>query len=446
LQQFIGRYPETLEPLRTALDQSWFLAARDLNSARGYREYLAAFPDGIHREEGELELERREYERAVAQGTQSAYREFLAIYPDSTHSTAILAELEMVEVRNAASKEALRAMLTSLESAAAQDQAKKRIEYLDFLEANDKNTLPGYSDFLATYPDSSHRNDIERAIEELKDGARFDEVRRSNSRSAYETFLAEFPESRFRPEAEAMLAFFNIEQAQSIDTIERFLELRKATTLLAATQAEYRVACSLLREIVAHRGERAADALMLLYEEERNPDYPLAAFALSENGDQELKAIRAMSPEKRLVVFEVGLYGHTADWNQSWDVHWFLASNKDVVQPKIRGWTRSKSRHGTYTITVQLSLGVDYTKRYVGVTWFNPDYRDDTSTWRETFTASAEATVSTGDGAGSREDIEFSFPRILLRRSPGVEFLIGWETTGVPDSRFVSRIIDVQPR
>lgn len=87
-----------------------------------------------------------------------------------------------------------------------------------FREAEKKNTVAAYEEYLRTYPDGSQRRSAERKLDELKKKEKkaWDEATKSNTKESFEAFLKNFENSSFQQAAkDRIVAIENKDQKEA---------------------------------------------------------------------------------------------------------------------------------------------------------------------------------------------------------------------------------------
>ena len=103
--------------------------------------------------EAAKEAEYALYSNVKSKNTQQAYTQYLNTYPNGTHSYEIRQKLETLQQEQ----------VTEQKRAAA-----KKAEYALFSEVLSKNTQQAYTQYLNTYPNGVHSNEVRQKLEELK--------------------------------------------------------------------------------------------------------------------------------------------------------------------------------------------------------------------------------------------------------------------------------------
>ncbi len=427
IQKFAAHFPQLHDQLRAPVSEVIFSEAKENDELAMFRAYVEGFPDGPHIEEARGHLERKRFELATADNTEESYRRYLQQYPEGLYSERARDQLEIAQVKSvvaAGDADALSKFLGELARDKAIVFAKAELMRLRYLEASNTNTISSYEQFIRNYPDSIFVADAKKGIAEIRAGQAFNSVRRANKESGFEKFLLDYPDSRFVPEARAMVAFFAAKEEPSIPNITKFLSRYHDVRVISVVRSEYAAVMKSLRNLVENE-ETATEALLLLHQEEPDERYLLAAFTQAGTAEQEERVLKKLSPAERLRVFPVSQNQDSFDANQDWDLSFLLGRESTTIRPEFTGYVSSKAKLGAYRVTVKYNLPVHYKRYYSGVTWFNPSYKEDRTDWTKVFTAEAAAKVNQGD---SPVVLHFKLPEILVRKRPGIDFVVGYST------------------
>ncbi|MEO9971619.1 MAG: hypothetical protein ABJG15_17620, partial [Hyphomonadaceae bacterium] len=78
------------EPDKPLTDDEAWVAALEKDTLEGYREYLAQFPEGNHKEDAQAEIDKydeRDWQTALERGTLAGYEDYLEAWPEGLHAS-----------------------------------------------------------------------------------------------------------------------------------------------------------------------------------------------------------------------------------------------------------------------------------------------------------------------------------------------------------------------
>ena len=205
------------------LDDAAFAEAKRHDTVASYREYLAAYPQGIHaaeaRERRAAAKLREEDGAAFAEAkrldTVASYSAYLRSYSGGLHASEARALQAAARVRE-------------------EDDAA-------FAEAKRHDTVASYREYLAAYPQGIHAAEARerRAAAKLReeDGAAFAEAKRLDTVASYSAYLSSYPgglhasgartlRARARDRDEDRAAFTEAKRLDTVAGYDRYLESR----------------------------------------------------------------------------------------------------------------------------------------------------------------------------------------------------------------------------
>jgi len=161
-------------------------SALEADTAFAYRLFLQDFPESIHRDQAQLNLERLDHQawsRAETDGSRAAIEAYREQFPAGLHDADALIRLE--ELRLA-------------EDAAARARSERETADSEAWDAaRAARTIAAVDSYLAEWPDGLHVEEARRLQRTLQDEANerraFEAARKLNTRSAYRSYVDAFP-------------------------------------------------------------------------------------------------------------------------------------------------------------------------------------------------------------------------------------------------------------
>jgi formylglycine-generating enzyme required for sulfatase activity/serine/threonine protein kinase len=177
---------ETREALRSPQEEARWKSALDSDTAYGYQQFMADYPESIHNDQAVLHLERLDHQawgRARMEGSRAAIDAYLEQFPDGMHRAD--ADLLLNEIRLAEEAEQRR-----------QDEARRQDD-LAWESARAQRTIGAMDDYLAAWPGGAH-SDEARTLRaqlqgQLSDRRAFEAAQKLNTADAYQAYIDAFP-------------------------------------------------------------------------------------------------------------------------------------------------------------------------------------------------------------------------------------------------------------
>lgn len=180
-------------PPKSADDEAW-VKALEIDTVKGYRDYLAAFPNGRHKEDAIRlinEFDNEAWATAQERDTIQGYEDYIEAWPEGLHVAE--ARKRIAEIK--AAEEARR---KNAQEAARQEAAA-------WQAAAQANTVPAYEGYLSKFPAGKNAAEAQSRIDRLRasaaDEAAWAAADATKTADAYQQYLTSFPQGKYVPEA-----------------------------------------------------------------------------------------------------------------------------------------------------------------------------------------------------------------------------------------------------
>jgi len=184
---------EDTPPPKSADDEAW-VKALEIDTVKGYRDYLAAFPEGRHKEDAIRlinEFDNEAWATAQERDTIQGYEDYIEAWPEGLHVAE--ARKRIAEIK--AAEEARR----------KNAQEAVRQEAAAWQAAAQANTIPAYEGYLSKFPAGKNAAEAQSRIDRLRasqaDEAAWAAADASKTADAYQQYLTSFPQGKYVPEA-----------------------------------------------------------------------------------------------------------------------------------------------------------------------------------------------------------------------------------------------------
>ena len=218
------------------LDDAAYAEAERHDTVASYREYLAAYPQGMHAAEARdrraaaklRDEDDAAYAEAKRLDTVASYSAYLSSYPRGLHASG--ARTLLARARDRDEDRAAFTEAKHLDTVAGYDRylesrsrgrhvvearrlraaAFRREDAAAFSRAAQRDTVGAYGRYLTSYPEGSFREQAQRlrAAAQLRedDGAAYADAKRLDMVAAYDDYLASYPQGRHAAEARRLRA------------------------------------------------------------------------------------------------------------------------------------------------------------------------------------------------------------------------------------------------
>ena len=189
---------------KSADDEAW-VKALETDTVEGYRAYLAAFPNGRHKEDAQRlinEFDEEAWKLADERNTIAGYEDYLESWPEGLHVTEARERIARIKAEEEARRK-------SAAEAARQEAAAWKA-------AAEANTIPSYEGYLSKFPTGKNAAEAQTRIERLRaeearkqaaaaDEAAWQAANATGTADAYQQYLTSFPQGAYVPQAIAKL-------------------------------------------------------------------------------------------------------------------------------------------------------------------------------------------------------------------------------------------------
>lgn len=178
-------------------DLAW-VRALEKDTLEGYREYLALFPEGLHKEDAQKEIDaydNKAWETAETRKTIAGYEDYLEAWPEGLHASK--ARERIAEMK---------AKAEAIKKDAAERAAQEKT---DWERAARGNTIESYGQYLAKHPAGPNAKEAQDRINRLQasaaDQAAWTQAKAANRADAYQQYLTSFPQGAYVAQAIAAI-------------------------------------------------------------------------------------------------------------------------------------------------------------------------------------------------------------------------------------------------
>lgn len=158
-----------IQNLLKADDDRLWLAAQYENTVKSFHDYLSRFPDGLHKAEALealQEKEESEWERVLANLTETTLRNYMECFPYGIHTS----------------------------------ECQDLLEDLPWLATKQRNTIRDYQNYMSQYP-GRHDEEVNQAILVLNDDNDWNNACLIGNSNAYKNYLNIHPDGKHAAEA-----------------------------------------------------------------------------------------------------------------------------------------------------------------------------------------------------------------------------------------------------
>ncbi len=199
-------------------DEAAWVAALELDTLAGYRQYLEEWPEGRFREDAQEQINRFDNEAwATAQqaDTIRGYEDYLEAWPEGLHADKARARIAEIKAAEDARQRAIR------EAAEAEARAWE--------EAARGNTVESYQTYLDGFPAGKNADEARNRIAALQasaaDEAAWASAKAANRAQSYEQYLNAFPQGKYAAEAIAAIERLRPSPGRTFSDCDRCPEL-----------------------------------------------------------------------------------------------------------------------------------------------------------------------------------------------------------------------------
>lgn len=196
--------PEKPAAKKSDDDLAW-VRALEKDTLEGYREYLALFPEGLHKEDAQREIDtydNKAWETAETRQTIAGYEDYLEAWPEGLHASK-------ARERIAEMKAKAEAIVKDAAERAAQDSA-------DWDTAAQENTIDSYGRYLIKQPRGKWVAEAQKRIDQIKadqaaaaasqaDRQAWEAAKAANRADGYQLYLNSYPQGAYVPQAMAAI-------------------------------------------------------------------------------------------------------------------------------------------------------------------------------------------------------------------------------------------------
>ncbi len=221
------------QPEKTSDEEAW-LRALEKDTLEGYREYLAAFPDGKFADNAQDEIDAyddRAFATAEQRATIAGYEDYLAAWPEGRHASQARERIAQMKAR-----------ADAIAKDAAERAAQEKADWDAAARAND---VPAYQTYLSKHPSGPNAAEAQSRIAALQasaaDQSAWLAAKAANRAQSYEQYMTSYPQGVYIPQAIAALEQLKpaIGRAfQDCPTCPQMVTLPSGTANLGAAEGE----------------------------------------------------------------------------------------------------------------------------------------------------------------------------------------------------------------
>lgn len=186
------------QPIQSSDDDEAWVRALEKDTLDGYREYLALFPEGKHKDDAQAQIDiydNKAWNIAEQRGTISGYEDYLEAWPEGLHAAKAQERIDEMKAKA---------------EAIAKDAAERAAqEKSDWDSAARDNTIDSYGQFLTKHPAGQYADEAQSRIDRLRaskaDTQAWNAAKAANRAASYEQYLASFPQGAYVAQAIAAI-------------------------------------------------------------------------------------------------------------------------------------------------------------------------------------------------------------------------------------------------
>jgi len=226
--------PEETEKVKKSSDDEAWVKALEKDTLEGYREYLALFPNGKHKDSAQAEIDdydNKAWNTAEQRQTIAGYEDYLEAWPEGLHASKARERIAEMKARA---------------EAIAKDAAERAAqESSDWEQAARANTVDSYGAYLTKHPAGKNASEAQRRIDRLRasaaDQAAWSQAKAANRAESYQQYLTSFPQGAYV--AQAIAAIEQLKPAvgrsfKDCDTCPTMVTLPTGSAQLGASDSE----------------------------------------------------------------------------------------------------------------------------------------------------------------------------------------------------------------
>ncbi len=214
-------------------DEAW-VRALEKDTLEGYREYLAAFPDGKHKDDAQAEIDaydNKAWATAEQRNTIAGYEDYLEAWPEGLHASK--------------AKERIAQMKAAAEARRKDAAERAAAEAADWDRAARENTVESYQTYLTKHPSGPNAAEAQTRMDRLRasaaDTAAWNAARGADTAASYQQYLTSYPQGAYVPQA--MAAIEKLKPAagrtfKDCDTCPVMVSLPAGTATLGASATD----------------------------------------------------------------------------------------------------------------------------------------------------------------------------------------------------------------
>jgi hypothetical protein len=226
--EFLVKFPKgdlsnKVRELKEQTEYSDFQIAKILNSKQAYFDFLNTHSDSTLTNMAKKAIAQIDYDEAKGKNTIQAYQNFINTNTDSYFNDLARQAIILQIGKTTNPKQAYLDFINTCSDSILVGLVKKTITQINYIEANEKNTIQAYRDFIENTTDTSYISQARNAIINIE----YELCKKSNSVDKYKYFLTNYPQNPHSNEIEnklISLEYDTVKQTNAEQAYEQFIE------------------------------------------------------------------------------------------------------------------------------------------------------------------------------------------------------------------------------
>ena len=209
---------------RADADRAAYSAAVKANTAERYIRYIRTYPNGLFVQEAkqrrDVARDREAFQRAQAANTAASHRRYVKDYPTGRYrdkAVRLIMELDTREYSRAVNLDSAAAYQSYIASSPrglfVEEAKEKRKQARDremFVQAKSRNTIKAIRDYLAAHPEGAYRVQAQRILKQLRNPIVFSKAQEAHTIEAYTKYLEAYPDGEHAAQAREEIAILKV--------------------------------------------------------------------------------------------------------------------------------------------------------------------------------------------------------------------------------------------
>lgn len=345
-----------------------------VNSVESFSAYLVKYPMGKYRNQAQEGLEDSFFSDSEKEDTLESYQRYLDRFPDGHHAK----------------------------------KANIGIEKIHFQLADKNDSIIAFERFLEDHPKGEYASEAHWRI-----------AKKEHELLSYKNFVANYPFSQHRAEVNTLVSYFEAEKNPSVDRFLSFFECWKKKKPSRLSNNDFQKMQE--RFIEQSEKEQRPEGYVLLFDTTGDKRFLDRAYSLVETKEQEFPVVQRLKD----LFFSIT---RVSDSSHVYNDMTFFGGPIQDLKPELNLQCSSQAKKATYRVTYKITFSVDYYRVWRGILWFKPEGYDKnwTETYSSTVTFIVPPMVNGKLGVSNWETAVFPKFRQYIRTG----ILLGDDTTG----------------